>query len=313
MNDLSISVIIPAYNSAHFLSDTLESVINQTYTQWECIIIDDGSTDNTKEVALIYCERDKRIKYIFKTNGGLSSARNEGLRLATGDYIQFLDADDLIKAEKFEKQIDIFKKKPNIDICYSNFIFFDNESKMILQKEEKWRLEIMGNIYEDFLFNWVKGGLIIPIHCPLIKHSFLKINNIKFDERIKAIEDWLFWLEISRQGARFSFVNEVYAIYRRHNSSMNYDNKKMMYNYVKVLFFIYNTLQESYKVQFVERYADFLSTDFELEIKKLNELKKSLIYKTGEFIILPLVKLKKTLKIFKNVFNTKASTHSEET
>ena len=88
-NNSLISVIVPSYNQVQFLTETLESVLYQTYPHWECIIVNDGSTDNTEEVALMYCDKDKRIKYYYKTNGGLSSARNEGLRHIKGDNIQF--------------------------------------------------------------------------------------------------------------------------------------------------------------------------------------------------------------------------------
>lgn len=93
MND-KVSVIIPCFNQAQFLEETLQSVIKQTFTNWECLIIDDGSTDTSKIIAENYCNLDPRFQYVFQTNAGLSSARNTGLKLARGTYIQLLDGDD---------------------------------------------------------------------------------------------------------------------------------------------------------------------------------------------------------------------------
>ena len=122
--DSNVSVIIPCYNQAQFLVDTLDSVLNQTYMNWECIIVNNGSTDNTEEIALKYCAEDKRVKYFYKTNGGLSSSRNMGLEKASGKYIQFLDADDKLHQEKLKVQVREMELNPKIDVFYSNFEFF---------------------------------------------------------------------------------------------------------------------------------------------------------------------------------------------
>ena len=94
MSDM-ISIIIPAYNAADYLAQTIESVLNQTYSDFELILIDDGSTDRTREIIKDYQCKDARIKYFYKENGGVSSARNLGLQKATGDFVSFLDSDDL--------------------------------------------------------------------------------------------------------------------------------------------------------------------------------------------------------------------------
>jgi len=95
-----VSIIIPCYNQANYLTYSLASVLEQTYTNWECIIVNDGATDNTKEVAKEWCAKDNRFVYVEKQNGGLSSARNAGINVAKGDYIQFLDADDILVTNK---------------------------------------------------------------------------------------------------------------------------------------------------------------------------------------------------------------------
>ena len=96
MKNHLISIIVPCYNQAHFLNEVLQSVLDQSYSNWECIIVNDGSPDNTEEIALVWCTKDKRFRYVKKENGGLSSARNAGITISQGEYILPLDADDKI-------------------------------------------------------------------------------------------------------------------------------------------------------------------------------------------------------------------------
>ena len=96
MNNFLVSIIVPCYNQAQYFTEALQSVLDQTYKNWECILVNDGSTDHTEEIALEWSKIDDRFVYIKKENGGLSSARNSGIEIAKGDYLQFLDADDVL-------------------------------------------------------------------------------------------------------------------------------------------------------------------------------------------------------------------------
>src|SRR4051812_48468776 len=95
-----VSIIIPSYNYGRFLAQTLDSVLAQTYTNWECIIVDDGSKDNSGEIAAAYEQKDTRIRYIYQQNQGIATTRNTGLQNIKGDYVQYLDADDMLPPEK---------------------------------------------------------------------------------------------------------------------------------------------------------------------------------------------------------------------
>ena len=105
-----VSVIIPAYNLGLYLQDCLESVPNQTFREWECIVVDDGSEDNTANIVKGYIRKDARFKYVYQQNKGLAGARNSGLLQAQGRYIQFLDADDLIEKEKLNLQVQVLSQ-----------------------------------------------------------------------------------------------------------------------------------------------------------------------------------------------------------
>ena len=114
-----ITVIIPLYNAARFIEETLQSVQAQTYTDWECIVVDDGSTDNGAEIVQRMAQADTRIHYVYQSNAGPSAARNHGLRLAKGDYIQFLDADDWFPPQRFERMLSAYMQTSEKVILYS--------------------------------------------------------------------------------------------------------------------------------------------------------------------------------------------------
>ena len=120
-----VSIIVPCYNQARYLPDALASVASQTYPHWECIIVNDGSLDHTSEVARQWLEKDDRFKYVEKQNGGLSSARNAGLKVAKGEYIQLLDADDLLEADKIKVQIiRSVEDRGGVDVWVSGYRYF---------------------------------------------------------------------------------------------------------------------------------------------------------------------------------------------
>jgi glycosyltransferase involved in cell wall biosynthesis len=123
-----VSVIIPCYNAAHFVAETIRSVAAQSYSNWELILIDDGSSDNTVEVIQPFLE-DRRIRFHTQKNQGVSAARNNGAAFARGDFIAFLDSDDVWLPEKLHRQLDVFRKYPAAGICGSGYIEIDAGSK----------------------------------------------------------------------------------------------------------------------------------------------------------------------------------------
>src|ERR1700750_2164810 len=113
---LLVSVVVPTYNYAHFIGRMFDSLLAQTYTHWECIVVDDGSTDETGQVVARMAERDPRVRYVRQRNQREAVAKNTALNLARGRYVQFLDADDLIEPLKFERQVEFLEANPEADI-----------------------------------------------------------------------------------------------------------------------------------------------------------------------------------------------------
>lgn len=230
-----ISVIIPCYNQARYLSDAVESVISQTYTNWECIIVNDGSPDDTKSIAEYYLAKDNRIKYVEKKNGGLSSARNAGVKVAKGQFLQLLDADDVILESKFEEQIRILlRSKADVCICDYKKIDFDTKAELVKGLRS---LPHETEILKEFLLYW-ENRLSIPCHCIIFKKEIITSNKISFNEKLPNHEDWTFWVELFMVKPTYCCINKVLCHYHYIQDSMCADRKLMYKGFNKAIRYI---------------------------------------------------------------------------
>lgn len=235
-----ISVIVPCYNQANYLEECLQSVLNQTYKNWECIIVNDGSKDNTEDIAEKWVKKDNRFRYLYKENGGLSSARNAGTDMAKGSYIQFLDSDDMILPEKFEKSM---KFADNAEIIYSDYYELKNG------KEAPPYIDLKNNVFnfQNLLF----GEIQIAMHCAIISKK-IALNH-KFNENFKLREDLIFWIEVLYENPAIEFVNEKLAVYRD-NPAGGSKNPQMIDIVKSTILHIYDFLpNEEYKRKYFEK------------------------------------------------------------
>lgn len=292
-----ISVIVPCYNQAQFLPETLDSVLAQTHENWECIIVNDGSTDNTEEVALKYCKQDERFVYLSKKNGGLSSARNAGLDVAQGEYIQLLDSDDILLPRKFEVQLeDLENNSSDFSVC--NYLLFSNDVNNTFEQCSKLngKYELTK---EGLLYNWNETFVFPPI-CYLIRLDFLRKNKIRFDERLKASEDWTFVVLCMLCGAMFSKPKEdvVLALYRRHENNMTTKHDFMSEYLIKANFFVLQMLPNSDKDEFISRKSIAIRDSLKLRYidQRLLQKANSIDYKIGALLLFPLHKVSSLFK-----------------
>lgn len=253
-----VTIIVPCYNQADYLPFTLQSVLEQTHTHWECLIIDDGSPDHTAEIAKQWINKDDRFRYIKKENGGLSSARNKGLESANGDWIQFLDSDDLLDKNKLKESVE---QQGNMVI--SNFDLFQDTLDNILPNY--CNLNKISFSFEAILQEWDKS-FSIPIHCGLFQASL--VGNTRFNEHLKAKEDWMFWIEIFSKKPTVSYLKQPLAWYRIHQKSMTKDTQLMIENLTQVQNLIYDKIDPFYKDVFFKR----VTADLEVSQKKLQHL-----------------------------------------
>jgi len=277
-----VSIIIPSYNCSKFLENTLLCLVKQSYQNWEAIIVDDGSDDGTDELVEKFVSSDERFKYIYQKNKGLASARNTGLKLATGKYVQYLDADDLLSNKKLELQVGFMEHKSNAEITYTEAKYFSDQKPGFLfanihLTQEEWMCRQSGKI--DTLMPYFIEGNILPVNCALISKEFLDKNHIRFDTRFRALEDWHFWLQCLEKGAKFQFYNDitVMALIRVHQGSMSRNNFIMNLYLLRIRSFILKMLSKNrwltdYKVLKNECY-NLLRCDFRLMVVRDNTIR----------------------------------------
>ncbi|TXB63802.1 glycosyltransferase family 2 protein [Phaeodactylibacter luteus] len=281
-----VSVIIPCYNQAQYLLEAVQSVLNQTYQIFEIIIINDGSTDNTKEVADRIKELDDRIKVIHQANLGLSAARNSGITASTGQYILPLDADDKIDAKYLELGINCLSEKNTVDVFYGEGIFFGD-------KTGEWDLP-------DFEMPLMLTRNLV--YCSAIFRRTIFDKTKGYNQNMKyGWEDWDLWLSMLEQGARFYKSNEPLFYYRVKEKSMVKDiaNENLKRQYLEQQLIV-NHL-DLYKQYFPEpltilRELDTLRMEKAAFEKYKKEIYNSLSYRVGDFILKPFKLIRQLFK-----------------
>lgn len=216
-----VSIIIPMYNAAKYIGESVQSVINQTHTNWELILIDDGSTDSTKTVIENYLE-DERIKYFWQENGKQGKARNHGVRKANGFFIGFLDADDKWHERKLERQIKVFSEK-NVDVVYTSghsFKIKDNDMQLLSQFGIKEGIQAG----KKLIFDLIQKNYIPLTSVLITKERFDEVSGFNENLKIQNAEDLNLWLKLADLNCKFHGLNESLFYYRKHeNQSTNDD------------------------------------------------------------------------------------------
>lgn len=218
-----VSIIIPCYNYGWLLPETLDSLLAQTYTNWECIIIDDGSTDDSRNVAETYVSHDARFRYVYQSNKGMSVARNRGLDEARGEYIQLLDADDLLVPHKLERQVRFLDAHPSVDLLYGDVRFFRHGNPQELSKssdmaDQDWMKGIEGQ--GEVLVNAIVETSLMVVHAPLTRATLIQQVG-RFAEDLRSAEDWEFWVRCAVAGGSFRYdaSPDTWALVRVHATS----------------------------------------------------------------------------------------------
>nr|WP_295925130.1 glycosyltransferase family A protein [uncultured Dyadobacter sp.] len=209
-----VSIIIPSYNYGFVIAETLENLLAQRFQDWEAIIVDDGSSDNTRETVQPYAGKDGRIKYVYQQNSGVSVARNLGFQHSRGKYIQFLDADDLLSADKLAVQVDFLDRNPDVDIAYTDHLYFEAHKPDTFYPDyemnhNNWLPKIDARGYE--VVNTLIYSNIAVVSSPVLRRSIVeKVNG--FPEFSNYTEDWEFWFLCAIRGARYTFVADESAV-----------------------------------------------------------------------------------------------------
>lgn len=233
MEPKTVSIIIPTYNYGHLIAETLICLQGQNYLNWEAIIIDDGSTDDTETVVKAFIDTDRRFSYIKQLNKGVSIARNLGLSQAKGNYIQFLDADDLLSKEKIELQVAFLNANPDVGISLVSTWFFDNNDKQRKHYTDfglknQTTMPVVNGLGYPVISNYLQQNLTV-IQSPLFRREILqKVGN--FREGMAYLEDWDFWFRIAISRVQFTFLNneQAFVLVRVHQVSATQQSKKII-------------------------------------------------------------------------------------
>jgi glycosyltransferase involved in cell wall biosynthesis len=219
-----VSIIMPTYNAEKFISKSIQSVLNQTYQNWELIVVNDGSKDNTSKVVESF--DDKRILLIKQKNSGVSKARNIGIKNAKGAYIAFLDSDDLWLKKKLEIQVNYMLNHPNIVLSYTYYNSFVGDDTVVKNKQ-LYPFKI-NNLNERLLvFNFIATLTV------MVKSDVLKDIG-GFDTQLFGPEDWDLWIKVSQKG-NIGYINQNLALYREHDGGISKSKARQLEEEYKVL------------------------------------------------------------------------------
>jgi glycosyltransferase involved in cell wall biosynthesis len=243
-----VSVIIPSYNGAQYLEQAVSSVIKQTHEKLECIIVDDGSTDRTHQLCQNLIKKDPRIKYVYQRNGGPASARNRGIKESKGDWIQLLDADDWLNANKIRFQLEYFRKMANNAgediVLYSDYHVITVDSRQNILKEET---QIFGNLSENQLLDRVLTWSFkddCPLHCNNVLSKRSVFDKDLFNETSTAFTDLELWTRLLTHKVKFFYTPIIGMYFRRHPKSRTKNNKYAEEAYVGFLELLYERQKE---------------------------------------------------------------------
>ena len=205
MSNNKVSVVVPCYNQAQYLDEALQSVLNQSFTDWECIIVNDGSTDNTETISNKWVKKDSRFKYLFQDNAGLSSARNLGIKNANSEFILPLDADDKIGENYLKLAYQAFQENKDLKVVYC-------EAKKFGDSNELWKL------LKFSLYNLSRKNMIF---CTALsrKKDWETVGGYDVN-MIHGWEDWEFWISMLKNGGLVKKIESVQFYYRVKNHSM---------------------------------------------------------------------------------------------
>jgi glycosyltransferase involved in cell wall biosynthesis len=261
-----VSIIVPCFNHAKYLEECIQSVQNQSYTYWECIIVNDGSSDNTEAVS--HSLESDKVRYIYQENKGLPGARNTGIRHATGDYILPLDADDTLNPLALEKMMAVFNKTPETLIVFSDTETFGHTNKK-------------SNLQESFTLKELLLGN--KLYCTSMFAKKYFDEGIIYDEKLRhGFEDWEFWIQLisSHRDQPVTKIDYLVFNYRSHPETSMI--KEITGNKDKIEF-IYQAVYEKHKALFHEFFPSYISllnrkTFYEQKLEKIYNSKPYRIY-----------------------------------
>jgi len=287
-----ISIIVTFYNQAYYIAKTLESIKLQTYTNWECIIVDDGSEDDSAELIKEFIKYDKRFTYLVQDKQGVARAGNNGYALATGCFINFIDGDDTFLPDKLKEQIQVFKDNPEIAVCICDHQFYLEKQEVYKYYEfEKLTIKPL----EQILFKW-HNGVAFPPHAALYKRSLWEDQKAPFPEDYNhRCEDWVFNVLLALKDVNYYMLDKVLCNYHMAATNFTNNNKSLTTAAIKAALYLKSKLPEQYQEDFIDTTIDN-SLNMYLESEKINILQQSANWRIANAISKPFISFLKRVK-----------------
>jgi glycosyltransferase involved in cell wall biosynthesis len=217
-----ISIIIPTFNRAHLIGETLDSVIAQTYTNWECIVVDDGSNDYTCELLRFYSKKDSRIQYYQRPKDrpkGANACRNFGFELSKGEYIHWFDSDDLMTRDNLQEKVSYLTNNEQVDFCISKAVKFEGNGRERKFIYSNLNLTVESSLYEDY----ITGKISILNVTPLWRRKIFESDEL-YDETLYQYQDLDLYSRIIFKNNRMGIINKELIYIRRFNESISTKN-----------------------------------------------------------------------------------------
>ncbi|MBI4845999.1 MAG: glycosyltransferase [Candidatus Omnitrophica bacterium] len=223
-----ISVIIPAFNCVKYIRQTLDSALSQDYENFEIICVDDGSTDNTLNILREYSRKfPDKVNVLTQKNSGPAAARNLGIKKSRGEFVAFLDSDDIWLAEKLSLQSEVLLRDKNIAFVHADFAYFNDEEE---EKKSEFCIAEKKKFSGDIFHALFKKNFILTSSV-LARKEILEKTGL-MDEGFRMSEDYELWLRIA-QGSKAGYVDKALVKYRKHSQSMTTDNIERTYSWVE--------------------------------------------------------------------------------
>lgn len=298
-----ISVIVTCFNQESFIRDAVRSVLRQSWKNLECIIVDDGSTDNSRSVIQELQAEDQRIRVILQENQGVSAARNAGFREAHGECIQFLDGDDLLGQDKLAAHLRQFAEAPECSVAYVDHDFLDMRTgKTVFYGTTRLDAAPL----KQMLTQWFDGASL-PIHAGLFRRSIWREGEVPFPtDYAGRCEDWIFLVNVAKRGAMFCGLPSVLCTYRVGVSGFTDSSLKWNVSALEAAVYINAALDSSWRQTFLR---DFFSRTLQryLQLKKSEILRSSWNWKLGNALTSPLFGVLRLARRLRAGWNTRGA------
>lgn len=281
-----VSIIIPCYNMKQYLAETLDSVVAQSYNNWECIIIDDGSTDNTESIVKNYCNKDTRFKYIKQGNEGVSAARNNGIKQAKGEYILPLDGDDLIDQTYIQQAKSYLSDNITTKLVYCKADYFG---------ERQGDLDLGNYSYNTILWENCIFCSAVYRHTDFNKTSGYN-TNMK-----DGFEDWDFWLSFLNANDIVYQIPETLFHYRIRKQSRNKLSEEKIHTLMKQIYNNHIDLYQTFNCELIyyrhkAQQQRAIEQQYKLLAKQYQDISNNFSFKLGKYLTAPFRWLKTKMK-----------------